>query len=88
MEREKERTDKSQSRNPAFCFRSSSPNVDTSNSQNAMILGVGIDILHLARFESLLLRRGPLRLAKRICTPRELSDFHSTANAARFLSSR
>ncbi|WVR07793.1 hypothetical protein IAU60_004836 [Kwoniella sp. DSM 27419] len=40
-----------------------------------MIVGIGIDILQLARFKTLLVRRGPDKLAKRICTPREYEAF-------------
>ncbi|WVF73177.1 hypothetical protein IAT40_007996 [Kwoniella sp. CBS 6097] len=42
-----------------------------------MIVGIGIDILSIARFESLLLRRGANKIAKRICTEREYTEFQS-----------
>ncbi|WWC91568.1 uncharacterized protein L201_006514 [Kwoniella dendrophila CBS 6074] len=40
-----------------------------------MIAGIGIDILSLTRFRTLLLRRDPYKLAKRICTPNEYELF-------------
>lgn len=40
-----------------------------------MILGLGVDILSLARFEAVVTRRGLNRVARRICCPRELADF-------------
>ncbi|WVW86015.1 hypothetical protein I302_108053 [Kwoniella bestiolae CBS 10118] len=40
-----------------------------------MIAGIGIDILSLARFKSLLLKRDPSKLAKRICTVKEYELF-------------
>ena len=40
-----------------------------------MILGIGVDILSLARFEGVVARRGIERVAKRVCCARELSDF-------------
>ncbi|GAA5820082.1 hypothetical protein JCM11251_005474 [Rhodosporidiobolus azoricus] len=59
-----------------------------------MILGVGVDLLHLPRLRSLLNRRDPLRLAGRICSAAELEqwqDMHSSGQGAeseRFLASR
>ncbi|WWD03498.1 hypothetical protein V865_001550 [Kwoniella europaea PYCC6329] len=40
-----------------------------------MIAGIGIDILSLTRFKSLLLKRDPTKLAKRICTTKEYELF-------------
>ncbi|WVR00349.1 hypothetical protein IAU59_007492 [Kwoniella sp. CBS 9459] len=40
-----------------------------------MIVGIGIDILSIARFESIVLRRGASKIAKRICTEREYDEF-------------
>jgi phosphopantetheinyl transferase (holo-ACP synthase) len=40
-----------------------------------MLLGVGIDILSLTRFQAVITRRSPQTLAKRICTPIELKRF-------------
>ncbi|CAO3696295.1 unnamed protein product [Rhizopus stolonifer] len=41
-----------------------------------MILGIGVDILHLPRLNTLLLRRGKEKLAKRILSKTELSEFN------------
>lgn len=40
-----------------------------------MILGIGVDIVHLPRIASLITRRGPERLAKRILSQEELKEF-------------
>ncbi|KAI9256494.1 4'-phosphopantetheinyl transferase [Phascolomyces articulosus] len=40
-----------------------------------MILGIGIDIVHLPRIASLITRRGRTHLAKRILSPKELEEF-------------
>jgi hypothetical protein len=61
-----------------------------------MILGIGIDILSISRFEALIQRRGALNLAKRICTDTEYKDFECLPNGnspvnnvqTRYLSSR
>jgi len=42
-----------------------------------MLLGIGIDILSIARLEGMIARRGAVRLAMRICSQRELVDFHA-----------
>lgn len=42
-----------------------------------MILGLGVDILSLTRFESVIARRGVQRVARRVCCARELADFHT-----------
>ncbi|OCF40778.1 hypothetical protein I317_05390 [Kwoniella heveanensis CBS 569] len=42
-----------------------------------MIVGIGIDILSIERFESLLLRRGASKIAKRICTQREYEEYEA-----------
>lgn len=55
-----------------------------------MLVGVGIDILSLSRFASLLARRSPELVAKRICSPIELRAFGKEDESAvlRFLSTR
>lgn len=57
---------------------------------SAMFLGVGIDILSLARFEGFVQRRGVQAAAKRICCPRELDEFASVkpSRQINYLSSR
>ncbi|RSH94045.1 hypothetical protein EHS25_006699 [Saitozyma podzolica] len=40
-----------------------------------MLLGIGIDILSLSRFEGVIARRGFQVVAKRICCARELDEF-------------
>lgn len=40
-----------------------------------MLLGIGIDILSLSRFEGVIARRGFQAVAKRICCARELDEF-------------
>ncbi|ORE09962.1 4'-phosphopantetheinyl transferase [Rhizopus microsporus var. microsporus] len=41
-----------------------------------MILGIGVDILYLPRITSLASRRGKEKLAKRILSTKELSEFN------------
>ena len=41
----------------------------------AMLLGVGIDILSLARMEGLISRRGADALARRLCSPVEMDMY-------------
>lgn len=62
-----------------------------------MILGIGIDILSIARLEGLIQRRTARRLAERICTAREYAEFSQLdhpepstlyTKQVRFLSSR
>jgi len=60
-----------------------------------MLLGVGIDILSLTRFQALINRRTAQKLAKRICAPTEYKRYQalgssSTSNKEilRFLSTR
>ena len=60
-----------------------------------MLLGVGIDILSLTRFQALITRRTPQKLAQRICSPTEYKRYQalspsSTSNQdiLRFLSTR
>ena len=60
-----------------------------------MLLGVGVDILSLTRFQALINRRTAQKLAKRICTPTEYKRYQalgpsSTSNQEilRFLSTR
>ena len=40
-----------------------------------MILGIGVDIVHLPRITSLVTRRGRLPLAKRILSLKEFDEF-------------
>jgi len=47
-----------------------------------MILGLGVDILSLARFESVVARRGVQRVARRVCCARELADFQAEFGTA------
>jgi len=51
------------------------------------ILGIGIDIVHLPRVASLISRRGALRVASRILSIPELSDWKSSplSSQTRFL---
>lgn len=44
-----------------------------------MILGIGIDILQLARLQSVISRRGGAALATRICSAREIQAFSELA---------
>lgn len=52
-------------------------------SPTYMILGIGIDILSLSRFQAVVSRRGIDKVAKRICTPRELVNFHNISSITR-----
>ena len=42
-----------------------------------MILGVGVDIVHLPRIAALISRRGSDKLAKRILSPTEYIEFRA-----------
>lgn len=55
-----------------------------------MILGVGVDILHIPRIEALVHRRGIVALAKRILHPDEQDAFDQTKHEhrVRFLAVR
>lgn len=48
-----------------------------------MIVGIGVDLLHLPRLRSLLNRRDPLRLAGRICSTAEVEEWKSTTGGGR-----
>ncbi|KAI9638070.1 4'-phosphopantetheinyl transferase superfamily [Dioszegia hungarica] len=54
------------------------------------MLGIGIDILSITRFEGLLARRGAQALARRICSKREYDEFRSVPadQHVKYLSSR
>jgi len=52
-----------------------------------MIFGIGTDIVEYARIESMWERYGE-RLAGRLLSRHELSDYHASQNAARFLAKR
>lgn len=41
------------------------------------ILGIGIDVLSLARLQGLISRRGALAVARRICAPAEMERFRA-----------
>ncbi|GAA5896183.1 hypothetical protein JCM8208_007552 [Rhodotorula glutinis] len=45
-----------------------------------MLVGVGVDLVHLARVRSLCSRRTPLKLAHRILSTQELTDYTKTAH--------
>ncbi|KAI8637395.1 4'-phosphopantetheinyl transferase superfamily [Parasitella parasitica] len=58
-----------------------------------MILGIGVDIVHLPRIAALISRRGSDQLAKRILSPTEYTEFQTkysveNSNQLRFLGSR
>ncbi|KAL5508137.1 hypothetical protein ACEPAH_5755 [Sanghuangporus vaninii] len=54
-----------------------------------MILGVGLDIVHLPRIASLIARRGPERFARRILSQKELAEWGPTKpDSLRFLAVR
>ncbi|KAL1929058.1 hypothetical protein VTP01DRAFT_2117 [Rhizomucor pusillus] len=56
-----------------------------------MIIGIGVDILHLPRIAQLVSRRGSRPLARRILSPRELQEFDTLPNKkdqVRYLGSR
>ena len=58
-------------------------------SLRSMILGVGLDIVHLPRIASLVARRGPVRLARRILSSKELAAWSpDSPEALRFLAVR
>ncbi|KAI8890464.1 4'-phosphopantetheinyl transferase [Backusella circina FSU 941] len=42
-----------------------------------MILGIGVDIVHLQRIRALVARRGSEKLARRILSVKELAEFQS-----------
>ena len=52
-----------------------------------MIVGIGTDIVRIARFEAILARHGA-RVAERILSADELGEFAATARPARFLAKR
>lgn len=52
-----------------------------------MIVGIGTDIVRIARFEAMLDRYG-LRVADRILNAQELQEFSTVARPARFLAKR
>jgi len=52
-----------------------------------MIFGIGTDIVELARIESMRARYGA-RLAGRLLSSNELSDYHASPDASRFLAKR
>jgi len=41
------------------------------------ILGIGVDVVHLPRIASLMVRRRPLKLASRILSPSEFQEWNS-----------
>ncbi len=52
-----------------------------------MIFGIGTDIVELSRIESMWARYGA-RLAKRLLSIDEMTDYNASHNAARFLAKR
>lgn len=52
-----------------------------------MIFGIGTDIVEYARFERIFARYGD-RFAGRVLSRQEMSDFHASPDAARFLAKR
>lgn len=52
-----------------------------------MVSGIGVDIVEIARIESMLERFGE-RIARRLLTRQELETFHTRHNSASFLASR
>jgi len=46
----------------------------------AMLVGVGVDLVHLARLRALCSRRTPLKLATRILSTQELTEYTHTAH--------
>lgn len=40
------------------------------------VLGIGIDLLHVPRFQAILTRRGSTRMIQRILTPKERDEYH------------
>jgi holo-[acyl-carrier protein] synthase len=52
-----------------------------------MIFGIGTDIVELSRIESMRARYGA-RLAERLLSRHELSDYHASPDGARFLAKR
>ena len=52
-----------------------------------MIFGIGTDIVELSRIEAMWARYGA-RFAERLLSSHELSDYHASPNAARFLAKR
>ena len=73
----------------------STPNLSSSMNTRSLktVLGVGIDVLSMSRFEGLLKRRGAGNVAKKICSKAELALWAATegedaSRQLRFLSSR
>lgn len=48
-----------------------------------MILGIGVDILHLARLRGVIARRGAERVARRILSEREWDGFRAIGREAK-----
>ena len=59
------------------------PPYDALDDTSMTLLGIGIDILSLERFHGVVHRRGIDRVARRICSPRELVEFRSLPVASR-----
>ncbi|KAJ1551082.1 hypothetical protein HK405_015206, partial [Cladochytrium tenue] len=55
---------------------------DSTLSRVRMILGIGVDVLHVARLRALLTRRPPARLARRVLTPAESRELARRATAS------
>ena len=68
-----------------FIYLRQAPNLD---QEGKMIVGVGVDILHFPRLQSLVSRRGREALAKRILHPSEFAQFVVAEDKNRFLAVR
>lgn len=51
--------------------------VRAPDKAQAMIVGIGIDVLHLSRLRGVIARRGAERLARRILAPGEVREFEA-----------
>lgn len=40
------------------------------------VLGIGIDLLHVPRFQAILTRRGSTKMIQRVLTPKERDEYH------------
>jgi len=74
---------KEEKRNSIFLvFPHFTSNFERANTtSNEMILGIGVDLLHLPRLRSLLNRRNPLQLALRILSNEELGEWREGQNS-------
>jgi hypothetical protein len=55
---------------------STSPHLNAhTHPRSIMIVGIGTDLLHIPRIKALIAKRGAPTLARRILSPRELTEF-------------